>query len=264
MKTETAKPGKHGQKENARFDTKALKNNYFRASLAGLGGWLAAALATEQVVLGLAFGGVCFAGAMVLPRAIAGLEKSKKQRRLERELPFALLSMSTELSIGVQFERALEHCSRESGSLAFELRKALAEVRMKGSSIQEALFALSERSNSVAFKRSIAHLVGVYEQGGNKKTVAESLRRIALEQLNSQRIEAKAFSQKLVVFSLMFIAVSAIIPALFQAFVVVGSAFLEVSLTPMQAFLIPTVLFPSIDLGILAYVKAKTPVFLEE
>ncbi|MFA4907635.1 MAG: type II secretion system F family protein, partial [archaeon] len=143
-------------------------------------------------------------------------------------------------------------------------RKALAEVKSRGSSVQEALFALSERSNSIAFKRSVAHLVGVYEQGGSKKSVAESLRRIALEQLQTQRIEAKAFSQKLVVFSLMFIAISAIIPALFQAFIVVGSAFLEVSITPLQALLIPTVLFPSIDLGILIYVKSKTPVFLEE
>ena len=66
----------------------------------------------------------------------------------------------------------------------------------------------------------------------------------------------------MVVYSLLFVAVSAIVPALFQSFVIVGSMVLTLSLTAQQIFLIIVVGFPALDLAALYYIKAKTPLFL--
>jgi len=67
----------------------------------------------------------------------------------------------------------------------------------------------------------------------------------------------------MVVYSLMFIAVSAIIPALFQAFIIIGSSFMKLGIDSTQLLLINLAGFPLIDLGILLYIKSQTPAFLK-
>ena len=59
-------------------------------------------------------------------------------------------------------------------------------------------------------------------------------------------------------------AVSAIVPAMFQSFILVGSYFMALSFTAEQVFLIIVVLFPLIDIGILAMINSKTPEFLKQ
>jgi len=106
-------------------------------------------------------------------------------------------------------------------------------------------------------------LVSVYEQGSRNKN-GEPIRQLAKELLLKQKAESKEFSGKLVVFSLLFIAVSAIIPAFFQAYVVIGSMFLKMKFTAAQILVIALVLFPAVDLAVLAVIKAKTPAFMRE
>ena len=61
----------------------------------------------------------------------------------------------------------------------------------------------------------------------------------------------------------MFIAVSAIVPALFQSFLIVGSTFMQMDFTPVQAIVITTMLLPAIDIGVLLYIRSITPEFLK-
>jgi len=64
-------------------------------------------------------------------------------------------------------------------------------------------------------------------------------------------------------YSLVFIAVSAIVPAMFQSFILIGSYFMALSFTAEQVFIIIVVLFPIIDVGILMMINNKTPEFLK-
>ncbi|MBS3059622.1 MAG: hypothetical protein J4224_04325 [Candidatus Diapherotrites archaeon] len=134
-------------------------------------------------------------------------------------------------------------------------------MKEKGASLQEAFIHASERNHSHMFRRALAHLTQVYEQGNRIK--GERLRSLAREELARQRAKSKEFSGKLVTYSLMFIALSAIIPALFQAFIVVGSTFMELTLSPLQVLLIPALVFPLIDLAVLQLIRSKTPEFLK-
>ena len=61
----------------------------------------------------------------------------------------------------------------------------------------------------------------------------------------------------------MFIAVSAIVPALFQSFLIVGSTFMQIDFTPIQIIVMTTMVLPAIDIGVLLYIRSITPEFLK-
>ncbi|MFH1751497.1 MAG: type II secretion system F family protein [archaeon] len=191
------------------------------------------------------------------------LKKKKKLKGLiEKELPFILISLNMQLHLGVSFLKALENSTKEStGIISKELNKVLNEIREQGSSVQEALLHASERNDSTLFKRTITQLIVIYEQG-NQENI-NSLKVLSKEILARQKIIAKEFSGKLLILSLLFIAVSAIVPALFQALVIVGSSFLSLTITPIQVIVFSVILIPLLDIGILYYIKLKTPEFLK-
>lgn len=244
----------------AKYAERALKI----AVLLGLLVWFAGSLVFEQVALGLLYGLVAASGAFGLFLYLPITRKRELAGQIEKDLPFALMQVSVELNMNVPFEKTLEHAERGGyGLLSKEFRKVMREIREGGASIQEALFHLSERIDSSMLKRAVSQLVSVYEQGSRNRN-GEPIRQLAKELLLKQKAESKEFSGKLVVFSLLFIAVSAIIPAFFQAYVVIGSMFLKMRFTPQQILAIAAVAFPAVDLAVLAMIKAKTPVFMRE
>ena len=243
---------------------KYLEKSAGYSALAGIFFWFATGLITGKILAamgyGLVIGLVCFAVFLYMPEA----RKKKTGALLEKDLPFALNSMAVELNLQIPFEKCMENVAKEKyGLVSNEFRKVIAEMGSAGSSMQEGLLHLTERVDSLILKRAVVQLVNVYEQGDGKKS-GEPVKRLAAEILSKQRAESKEFAGKLVVFSLLFIAVSAIIPAIFQAFIIVGSMFLKLNFTAPQVLLIVAVGFPVLDLAVLFYIKSKTPVFLRE
>ncbi len=253
--------------EKARFRENA--KNYFenstrQSALFAVGAWFFIALIigkiAESLLFGIVAGIIFFAAKMYYPT----MKKKQLAALVEKDLPFALLSMSVELNLNVPFEKAMEGIADgKYGMASNEFEAACEEIQSKGASVQESLLHLSERIDSLQVKRCVSQMVSIYEQGG-RKNKGLPVKRLAKEILSKQRAESKEFSGKLVVFSLMFIAVSAIVPALFQSYIIVGSMFLETNITAPQVLLIVALGFPLLDLAILAYIKGKTPVFLKE
>ena len=68
----------------------------------------------------------------------------------------------------------------------------------------------------------------------------------------------------MVVYALVFIAVSAIVPAMFLSFVLIGSYFMKLSFTAVHVLVISTLIFPIIDAGVLMAINSKTPLFLKK
>ncbi len=99
---------------------------------------------------------------------------------------------------------------------------------------------------------------GMHFAGGSP----DGLKRLTEELYLKQRIESKEFSSKMVVYSLIFIAISAIVPAMFQSFILIGSYFMKITLSSFQIFIIIIILFPLIDIIILFVINSKTPLFL--
>jgi flagellar protein FlaJ len=93
---------------------------------------------------------------------------------------------------------------------------------------------------------------------------SETLKRLTDDLLVRQKIESKEFSGKMVVYALVFIAVSAIMPSMFQSFILIGSYFMKISFTPLQVLAIVVILFPALDISILFMIHSKTPIFLRQ
>lgn len=193
----------------------------------------------------------------LLERAMA----RKKSERIERDLPFALMHLRTRLALGEQFENALKSVAESvKGELGRELKGIAIEISEKGASVEEAFLHVMQRIPSIQFKRACSQIVSLYEQGFSRNEL-RSLKSLHNELLSEQRAKLKDFSGKMVVYSLMFVAFSTVLPALFLAFILVGSLFLELNVSPTSAFLIVILLFPAIDFAVLLYIREKTPEF---
>ncbi|MCD6414606.1 MAG: type II secretion system F family protein [Candidatus Diapherotrites archaeon] len=181
--------------------------------------------------------------------------KRYNEKKLERELPLALRSLATEMATGVPFEQCLAHLSDGFGELSKDIRKMVREIS-HGKSVPEALYEWGNSKRSKEIKQVAHQLISSYE--GREDPYA--LKKLAMDLVAKRKIELKKYSGKVVMYSVAFIVVSAVFPALFQTFVIVGTAFMDFTITPIQALLIPVVVFPLIDLIMLAMMLARRPV----
>lgn len=231
------------------------------SALLGVIFWLVSGLILEEIFFSFFLGAIFFLLVFAF-LLLAEKEKAKKKaRQAEAELPLALISIAAELNMNISFEKCLANSSLSGSRLSQEFKRVLREHREKGASLKEALLGFSERSNSLNVKRCVLQLVSALELGRPKKR-GQAVKRIALEMLARQKAELKEYNGKLVVFSLVFVVVSAIVPAMFQSFVVVGSMVLSLSFSPEQVFYTIALVFPLVDLAVLLFTRSKSPVFL--
>ncbi len=190
------------------------------------------------------------------------MELQRRARKIEKDLPFAMMQLSVGLNIGMPFDVVLlDIADGNYGELSTMLGRHLRAARSSGRSVPDALLQMASVVKSRQLSRTVSQLISLYEQG-TKKSPGESVRRMALEQLARQKSEAKEFSGRLSVFSLAFIVVSAIVPALFQSFVIVGASFMEIPFSALQIIAIVAIGFPALDAILLLYMRSATPEFL--
>lgn len=225
--------------------------------------WLLWNLFFDLIIEGLLISFLLSSSGFIFLLSRPKAELNLKAKKIEKHLPFALMQLSVDLNTGIPFDKAILRISNgEYDELSEEFKIAIRSTKKIGSSLPEALMEIVNRNNSLQLKRTIAQLISIYEHGTKNKP-GEIIRKIALEQLTRQKSEAREFSNKIVVFSLCFIVISAIIPALFQAMIIVGSSFIDLSLEPIQVIVIVTIIFPLIDISILLTLKSMTPEFMK-
>ncbi|MBN2127732.1 MAG: type II secretion system F family protein [Candidatus Diapherotrites archaeon] len=219
-------------------------------------------LLIENLIEGTALSFLAFVISTMLISIYFKRKEKKRIEAVEAQLPFALLPLGSELNAGIEFEKGLRNASKNSGKeLEKEIEFMMNEIN-NGKPIQKALLEFAKRNNSMQIKKAMSMLSGIYMQG-NRNSGAQ-VKKIAKEMLLKQKNKSKEFSQKIVLYSLVFISVSAIIPAFFQAFITVGSLFMEIDFTPIQVLAITAIIFPLIDLVFLFIIKESTPVHLSE
>ena len=221
--------------------------------------WFCIQALLQDVILATAIPVLACVGFFALKKNLPKIREKARARKLERDLPFALLSISSEIGFNNDFMKVLENASKQDyGLFSKGLKSALARQRLSGASAQEALCSFGKEFNSTQLKRAVSQLVSAFETG-NRKASSENLKKLAQELLARQRIECKEYSARLSVMSLMFISVSAVMPALFNAFVIVGGAFLEIEFSALQVLLIGALAFPAVDIAILAFIVQSAP-----
>jgi pilus assembly protein TadC len=188
--------------------------------------------------------------------------KRNLSEKIESEMPFALNSMAVELNINIPFEKAMLNIAREDyGLFSREMMRAYNEIKKTGAGVEAALWEITERYDSRALRRAIMQMCNAYRHD-KKGSAGEPLKKIANEMLSMQKMKIKEFSAYSSMLSLVFIAVSAILPALVIAGIVISSSFMQLEFGAIEVILICTLLFPLINIATLMVIKGKTPLVL--
>ncbi len=205
--------------------------------------------ALTSLAAALLVGALCFAALRNLPSRAA----KKRGEELEAFLPIALRTIASELEARASFESALGS-ARDCGAFGAELGRAL-KLIARGHGYDEVFNHLSKQTRSVLVKRAFAQLYLTYSRGGSP----DGLRKLADEATAKQRQAIREHSAKTAFFGTVFIAVSAIVPAFFGAYAVISATFLEATFSPTQVIVFFAVVFPLMDLAVLAYLKESAP-----
>lgn len=181
----------------------------------------------------------------------------RKAKALESQLAIFLLSLRAKLLAGLTLESSLERLKSElSGQIKDEIADIIAETE-KGKDISDAFMDAASRTRSLQFKRVLSHLNEIAKSGYSKKS--DTLKLLCNELAAAQKARMREYSSKLAVLSLLFIASAVIVPALWLAFVVMGSAFFALDISSMQIFASITVVFPAMSSAVLLYMKEGSP-----
>ncbi|MBI1973455.1 type II secretion system F family protein [Candidatus Micrarchaeota archaeon] len=211
---------------------------------------LTAPLLAEWPVLSFAV----FSAALSLFLLYPSARKRKRALGVESSLADSLRIMSSMVALGLPFEECLRMAA--SGSACGSEFHAIIRRIEAGASVPEALAEASKSVDSSMFGHAMSQLSNAYRKSGRMSTTlskaAEGAQSVVHHRL-------KEFGGKLVFYSLMFIGASAIVPSMLLSFSVVSSSFLEPVFSPTQLVLLSAVVFPLIDVALLAFIRSKSP-----
>ena len=241
-------------------DVVKLKANSLKMSVfISLFALLALELFLKNLLLAAGYSIIVLAIVFVVLMQVPVVRMKKRVKRMENDLAYFLLDFIMELKVGKDFLSALRKICTDENFAAKEYALVINDID-KGSSIVEALRKMNTIMQSTIVRRVNSNLMTLYLHGNR----TDSAKRFADELLLKQRIESKEFSGKMVVFALVFIAVSAIVPAMFASFILIGSYFMKIQFTALQVFVIIVIVFPMIDAMVLMLINSKTPLFLKQ
>ena len=203
-------------------------------------------MAILSAILSLAF-------FLILKRIPGSLAKARGMQ-IESDLPIAIRSIGIQINMKVPFESALQNVANSNYRCSYEFQKVI-KMMDGGASIPDSLRQMAERVDSQIVKKLIVQLMHVYLEGLD----GSELKHSADELIHSQRFRFKEFSAKLSFMGLMFIALSAIAPTMYLAYVVVAGLYLESPTSPSDIWLVFLVVFPLAEILLILYIKYSTP-----
>ncbi len=128
----------------------------------------------------------------------------------------------------------------------------------RGDTLESGIGRFAQGAGSPILTRISGALIHLSREGVSSPSI-NSLQKVIEDVRAQERNVIRAFSQKLTMLTLVFIACSALIPAFFLSFVAIGSTFLESSWGASDVLVITLFVFPLIDMGVLAWVWIQTP-----
>ena len=212
-------------------------------------------LLSLELLLALAFSLIAFALAYLFLLKLPSILAKRRGQEIETDLPIALRSIATELAVGISFEKCLAHAAKSGYSIAPEMGEAAREIELGGSNVPDALRGVALRVDSIIVKRAMQQMIEAYGHGSK----GEGLRHLADELIEAQKAGTREHGARIAFLGLLFMAISCIVPALFQAYAVVGSAFLSSSFSASDIWLAYALGFPLAGSVVLIAIYEKTP-----
>jgi hypothetical protein len=202
---------------------------------------------------------VAFSFIFLIIAKIPQMEYDKKNRQIEAEMPFTLRSIGTLLNMNVSFKKALEMSAVSDSYLDQEIRAICSESE-HGIPIPKAIGSMARQMKSNEAKTALSQLITAYETGGG----GNEIRRIANDMLSKQRYRIKEYSSASSIFSLLFIASSALLPTFFVIVSSLGGSPLGIETSGFSVKVIMLLIIPLISLLVLQLMKMNEPVQIFE
>ncbi len=198
---------------------------------------------------------------LMLPRSNA----KNRGDLVSREIPFALRHMATELKAGIGLYRTLQAiASAGYGPLSEEFARTITEVE-EGVDTKLALRHLALRTQSIALRNSIMHIIRAMKTGGN---LSEVMNDIAEDVSFELRMKMREFSQKINFFGVIYIFMAIVMPVVIAVLGGIrnspvgmsgGSMFAALPLTIEVVAVIYLIALPLMLVLLIAYLKMAQP-----
>ncbi|MBU1197926.1 type II secretion system F family protein [Candidatus Micrarchaeota archaeon] len=142
---------------------------------------------------------------LIYPSVVANERASK----INRELPFALRQLATQIKAGVSFHKALSSLvTSRYGVLSEELERVLKDIE-RGYSTEQALVRLIGRTKSRGLKKAAVQILRALKSGGN---LSNTISAIADDVSFELRMKVRDFTEKLNFISVVYIMVGVVGP----------------------------------------------------
>ena len=184
---------------------------------------------------------------------IKRIKAQDERTRILRELPFFLNNLASDIEKNIPLKLALENRAKQNSIIGQRISQALTLVTKKGYNLETALEEVSKDNKEL--QRVMYQINDILSSGTKNK--ADTFRILSNNFSEQQSIAIKDYSTKLNFLSLVFVVISAIVPALFLMFFLVGSNFFEIGISSFGIILITIVVFPIIDMFILLFMRSS-------
>lgn len=181
------------------------------------------------------------------------IKKQDEKIKISKELPFFLNSLASDLDKNIPLKLSLENQSKKNTIIGNKIKKALFLVLNKNFTLESSLETVVK--GNIDLERVIYQINDILQSGTKNK--AETFRLLSNNFVEQQSMEIKNYSTKLNFLSLIFVVVSAIVPAMFLMFFLVGSNFFEISISSFGIIVITLLIFPIIDMFILLVMRSN-------
>lgn len=172
----------------------------------------------------LILAGMILFNLMLYPKLLV----DRRVKDVEKNWVYALRTLLVQVKSGLSLFDAMNVIVQGNyGAVSEEIRKALDEMNA-GTPEGEALEKMAEANPSIFFKRSIWQLINGMEAGISIEDVLES---VVQNMVEEEKNAIKKYGSKLGVFSLVYVMIGVIIPALGITFLIVLSNFPQINIS---------------------------------
>lgn len=176
--------------------------------------------------------------------------------KIEADLPIQLRAIATELSIGLSFESALSSAVKYGDSTKYIFNHIL-EGLNSGLPPEEVFNTARKLSSSRMMDKAISHLQFIYTHGYSNSGLNKLVDEISAE----HKSRMKEYASRSAMLGIILIALSSVVPALMTTYLLVGSSFMDLSLTPENVLVIYTIILPLCILLLLFVMRFLSPSF---
>ena len=182
---------------------------FFSAVSAALGEFSSISSIVSASVLSVAIAMASFVSVIFLGLMYPSMIASERARNLEKELPFALRQLATQVKAGVSFHKSMSSIvAANYGTLSEEFARVLRDIE-QGFSTEQALTRLSKRTKSPGFRKALAQIMRALRAGGN---LSDTISAIASDISFELRMKVRDYTERLNFISIVYIMVGVVAP----------------------------------------------------